>query len=128
MGIPVKVDSPGVGKNLQSQVGTGDVIFTLKEPASFNPLRLYLNPFNLIDYIVRKKGPLSGVSGFDGMGNIRVNHKLNSTPYNDLYPSGRKKEGPNWPDVQISLLALHVGKLKKNFITFFFSFICLINY
>ena len=72
MGIPVRVDSPGVGKNLQSHVGTGDVIFTLKDPVSFNAFRLYLNPLNLIDYFIRRKGPLSGVSGFDGLGNIRV--------------------------------------------------------
>ena len=113
MGISVKVDSPGVGKNLQSHVGTGDVIFTLKEPVSFNPFRLYLNPLNLIDYFIRRKGPLSGVSGFDGIGNIRVNPKFNSTSPKNLYPSGHKKSEPNWPDVQIIMLSLHVGKFKK---------------
>ena len=113
MGISVKVDSPGVGKNLQSHVGTGDVIFTLKEPVSFNPFRLYLNPLNLLDYFIRRKGPLSGVSGFDGMGNIRVNPMLNSSSSNNLYASGHNKVEPNWPDVQITMIALHVGKLKN---------------
>ena len=114
MGIPVKVDSPGVGKNLQSHVGTGDVIFTLKNPVSYNPFRLYLNPLNLIDYFIRKKGPLSAVSGFDGIGNIRVNSKMNSSSPKYFYTSGHNKEEPDWPDVQITLISLHVGKLNKN--------------
>ena len=113
MGISIKVDSPGVGQNLQSHVGTGDVIFTVKEPVSFNPLRLYINPLHLIDYFIRRKGPLSGVSGYDGMGNIRVNSKFNSTSPKNFNPSGHNKQEPDWPDVQISMLSLHVGKLKK---------------
>ena len=112
MGIPVKVDSPGVGKNLQSHVGTGDVIFTLKNPVSYNPFRLYLNPLNLIDYFIRKKGPLSAVSGFDGIGNIRVNSKLNSSSPKHFYTPGHNEEEPDWPDVQITMLSLHVGKLN----------------
>jgi choline dehydrogenase-like flavoprotein len=114
MGISVKVDSPGVGKNLQSHVGTGDVIFTLKDPVSFNAFRLYLNPLNILDYFIRRKGPLSGVSGFDGMGNIRVNSKLNSSSSKSLYPSGHNIEEPDWPDVQITMLSIHVGKLKND--------------
>ena len=111
MGIPLKVDSPGVGKNLQSHVGTGDVIFTLRDPVSFNALRLYLNPLNLISYLANGKGPLSGVSGFDGMGNIRVNQRHNSSKlYNENgNPTDAIIGDPNWPDIQISMLAIHVG-------------------
>ena len=116
MGISVKVDSPGVGKNLQSHVGTGDVIFTIKEPVSFHPLRIYKNPLHLMDSFIRRKGPLSGVSGYDGMGNIRVNSKSNSSSPKKFYPSGHNKEEPDWPDVQISMLAVHVGKFKKGLV------------
>jgi len=94
--IPVKVDSPGVGKNLQSQVGVGQLIYTLDQPVSYNPLRLYLNPFPaLFSYLTDRTGPLAGVSGFDGLGNVRV-----TTP-----SSG----GPQWPELQLIMLALHVA-------------------
>ena len=103
MGIPVIHNSPGVGQNLQSQVGTGDVIFTLESPVSYNPLRIALNPLNLIDYMVNKEGPFTGVTGFDGIGNIQVNERSNSS-------SSHSYSEPNWPDLQIVMLALHVGK------------------
>ena len=112
MGIPVIHDSPGVGQNLQSQVGTGDVIFTLKSPVSYYPLRVALNPANLINYVVNKDGPFSGVSGFDGLGNIRVNDMSNaSSSSSDIrsYNSEDNNADPNWPDVQIIMLALHAG-------------------
>ena len=114
LGIPLIYNSPGVGQNLQSQVGTGDVIFTLESPVSYNPFRILLNPANLINYLVNKEGPLSGVSGFDGLGNIQVNERLNaSSNYHntDNYHSKDDLSEPNWPDLQIILLALHAGKL-----------------
>ena len=109
MGVTVKVDSPGVGKNLQSQVGTGDIVFTLRDPVSFNAIRLYANPLNLISYFIQKEGPLAAVSGFDGMGNIRVNTIFNSSSSDKNQNSSHVFEEPNWPDIQISMLALHVG-------------------
>ena len=117
MGIPVIHDSPGVGQNLQSQVGTGDVIFTLKSPVSYYPLRVALNPANLINYVINKDGPFSGVSGFDGLGNIRVNDWSNassSSHDSHSYHSENNTSDPNWPDVQIIMLALHAG--TKSFI------------
>ena len=113
MGIPVKVESPGVGNNLQSHVGTGDVIFTLREPVSFNVLRLYLNPLNLISYLTQREGPLSAVTGFDGMGNIRLNERFNSSSISDRYYKRYKAEEPDWPDMQINMLAHHVGTVQK---------------
>ena len=103
MGIPEIHNAPGVGQNLQSQVGTGDVVFTLESPVSYYPLRVALNPANLINYLVNKEGPFSGVSGFDGLGNIQVNERRNAS-------SSYSHSEPNWPDLQIIMLALHVGK------------------
>ena len=87
------------------------MIFTLRDPVSFNAFRLYLNPLNLISYFANNKGPLSGVSGFDGMGNIRVNQRNNSSKlYNkNGNPADAIIGDPNWPDIQISMLAIHVG-------------------
>ena len=114
MGIPVKIDLPGVGQNLQSQVGTGEVIFTLRDPVSFNPIRLYLNPLTLLSYVFQKSGPLSGVSGFDGMGNIRVNPTANESASAHYHASDvTEMDEPNWPDIQISMLAIHIGQWLK---------------
>ena len=110
MGVPLTYNSPGVGQNLQSQVGTGDVIFTLESPVSFNAFRILLNPANLINYLVNKEGPLSGVSGFDGLGNIQVNERLNASSNTHNHYSKDSIHEPNWPDLQIILLALHAGK------------------
>ena len=42
LGIPVVADLP-VGQNMQSHVGTGEAVFTLEEPVSFNPVRIFTN-------------------------------------------------------------------------------------
>merc|ERR1712008_360210 len=54
-GIPVVKNLPGVGQNLQSHVGTGELIFTVDKPVSFNPLRLATNPVNLLNYFFLEK-------------------------------------------------------------------------
>jgi hypothetical protein len=46
-----------VGDNLQSHVGTGEMVFSLDEPVSYNPLRLLLNPLNSLAYL-EGEGPL----------------------------------------------------------------------
>ena len=45
------------------------------------------------------------------MGNIRVNQRHNSSKlYNENgNPVDAIMEDPNWPDIQISMLAIHVG-------------------
>ena len=58
LGIKVVKDLPGVGKNLQCHVGTGEVIFTVDKPAASNPLRVFTNPLNLLDYFLNGNGPL----------------------------------------------------------------------
>ena len=69
----VLVDNPAVGRNMQSQVGMGQLIYTVDKPVSYNPLRLFSNPFPpLRAYIKDGSGPLSGVSGFDALGNVQV--------------------------------------------------------
>ena len=69
----VLVDNPAVGRNMQSQVGMGQLIYTVDKPVSYNPLRLFINPFPpLWAYIKDRSGPLAGVSGFDALGNVQV--------------------------------------------------------
>lgn len=67
-------------------------MFTLEKPVSFNPLRLFTNPLNLLAYL-RGEGPLASVSGFEGMA---------------IYRSGLDPS-TSWPDVQLSLISVTPG-------------------
>jgi len=79
-----------VGENLQSHVGTGEVVFLVDKPVSFNP-RLFFNPLNLLSYITGA-GPL-GANAFEGMG---------------MYRSGLD-HSTSWPDIQLNLISLTPG-------------------
>ena len=92
-GIPLVKNMPGVGQNLQSHVGTGELIFTVDKPVSFNPVRLVPNPVNWINYFLNGDGPLA-ISGFESAGNIRTSNALANT---------------SWPDVTINFVGLHVN-------------------
>ena len=85
---------PAVGKNMQSHVGMGELIFTVKKPVSFDVLRLSLNPVNLLNYFLTGNGPFASSSGLDAIGNIR-------TPYAEA--------NTTWPDVGILFLGVHVN-------------------
>jgi len=91
LGIPVHADLP-VGQNMQSHVGTGEAVFTLEQPVSFNPIRIFTNPLNILAYLTGD-GPLSSVSGFEGMG---------------VYRSGQDTSS-SWPDIQINLISVTPG-------------------
>jgi len=91
LGIKPVADLP-VGENMQSHVGIGEIVFLLDKPVSFNPLRLLANPVNLLAYL-RGEGPLSAVSGFEGMGIFRSG--LDSTT--------------TWPDIQLNLISVTPG-------------------
>ena len=93
LGIPLVKNLPGVGRNLQSHVGVGELIFTVDKPVSFNPLRLATNPINWMNYFLNGEGPLAS-SGFESSGNIRTSNALANT---------------TWPDVTINFVGLHVN-------------------
>ena len=56
--IKVIKNLPGVGKNMQCHAGTGEVIFTVDKPATSNPIRVFTNPINILDYLLNGDGPL----------------------------------------------------------------------
>ena len=91
LGIPVVADLP-VGQNMRSHVGTGEVAFRLSEPVSFNPLRIYSNPLNLLSYLAGR-GPLAAVSGFEGMA---------------MFRTGLDTE-TSYPDIQLYMLTVTPG-------------------
>ena len=89
VGIPIVKDIPGVGGNLQSHVGTGELIFTLEKLVAFNPVRRSLDPRNILNYFINRRGPLAATSGFESFGNIRTQWAQPNT---------------TWPDVAITFL------------------------
>jgi choline dehydrogenase-like flavoprotein len=72
-GIPVKVDLP-VGKSLQSHVGTGEIVFTMKAKESYDPRRYFSNPGKyILPYFTRRgEGPLGSPAGFEALSNFRT--------------------------------------------------------
>jgi len=90
LGIPVRADLP-VGQNMQSHVSTGEVVFMLEEPVSYNPGRIFRNPLNILAYL-RGEGPLS-TTPFIGTGIFRTG----------LDPS------TSWPDLQLEMIAITPG-------------------
>ena len=72
-GIPVKVDLP-VGRSLQSHVGTGEIVFTMKAKESYNPQRYITNPGKyFLPYFTRNgEGPLGSPAGFEVLANFRT--------------------------------------------------------
>jgi len=87
LGIPLVVDLP-VGNNMQSHVGTGELVFTVDQPVSMNPLRLFSNPLNILPYMWGE-GPL-GSTGINGHGCFRTGLQNDTA----------------WPDVMTMLIAL----------------------
>ena len=71
--IPLIHDLPGVGQNMQSHVGMGELIFTVKKPVTFNPVKLSMNPFNFINYFMNGNGPLASASGLEAIGKKSLN-------------------------------------------------------
>jgi len=93
-GIHIKQDLPGVGKNLQSHIGLGEMIFTVKKPVAFNPLRILTNPANILNYFINGKGPLATPSGLDSFGNIRTS---------------LAQENTSWPDINMNFVGVHIN-------------------
>lgn len=93
MKIPVKKHLPGVGQNMQSHVGMGELIFTLKSPVSFNPFYVLLNPSSLLNYFLHGNGPLATPAVINSQGNYRTEYAMPNT---------------SWPDVSIVSLSMHV--------------------
>ena len=75
-GIKVIKNLPGVGKNMQCHIGTGEVIFTVDKPAASNPIRVFTNPINILDYFINGNGPLRYV----------LSHQKNSSNFVYILP------------------------------------------
>ncbi|TRY70600.1 hypothetical protein TCAL_11544 [Tigriopus californicus] len=86
--IPLYKDLP-VGMSMQSHIGTS-IVFSLKEPVSFNVARFITNPAHLVAYLKNGRGFLSSPSGFEGFGFIK---------------SGLQNKA--WPDLEILMLSGH---------------------
>lgn len=69
--IPVVLDKPGVGINLQDHLGAGGLIFTINESVSINTNDV--RPSNVLRYLVDGEGPITS-SLVDGLGFINTKY------------------------------------------------------
>jgi hypothetical protein len=53
-------------QNMQSHVGTGEAVLTLEEPESFNPIRIFTNPLNILSYLLEVKDHWAQCLGLKG--------------------------------------------------------------
>ena len=92
LGIPVHSDLP-VGYNMQSHVGTGEMIFTVDKPHQvMNPLKQFVDPMNMLKYLISGTGPLASPSLYEALGFINTGLSNNS-----------------WPDVEFQLTGAHIA-------------------
>ncbi|GAB6031331.1 hypothetical protein CHUAL_009116 [Chamberlinius hualienensis] len=83
-GIPVIVDLPGVGENLQDHVASGGITWTVDYPVSVVQTRLE-TPSYILEWMIHGKGPLTTLGGLEGAAFVK-------TPFTN--------QSDDWPDVQ----------------------------
>ena len=89
--IPVKADLP-VGRNMQSHVGTGELIFSVEKPGlAFDGMSI-VNPSTYLSYFKDRRGPLTSANQFEGLAFIK-------TGLGNM----------SWPDVELQLVASHIA-------------------
>ncbi|XP_022916166.1 glucose dehydrogenase [FAD, quinone]-like [Onthophagus taurus] len=91
--IPVIVDSPGVGQNLQDHIAAGGVTFLIDHPISLVINRL-VNLNTAFRYAVSEDGPLTSNIGIETVGFI-------STKY--------ANQSDDWPDMEFMMTSTSTG-------------------
>ncbi|XP_069999989.1 L-sorbose 1-dehydrogenase-like [Penaeus vannamei] len=86
-GIPVVVDLPGVGQNLQDHPNVPGLAWTVTKGSSFNYLTL-ANPKHVLDYVKNRQGPLTSPVGTEG-------NAWPPSPVGDPY----------WPEIQLAFVS-----------------------
>ena len=88
LGIPVLVDAPGVGQNLQDHIGVGGLQFHVDAPVSVVQPRVYVAK-SFTQWSTLGIGPLTMLGGLDGIGFINTKYA---------------NQSDDWPDVEIHFI------------------------
>lgn len=83
LGIPVLVDAPGVGQNLQDHIGVGGLQFHVDAPVSVVQPRVYVAK-SFTQWSTLGIGPLTMLGGLDGIGFINTKYANQSDDYPDV--------------------------------------------
>ena len=87
MGIPVILDLPGVGENLQDHVGFGGLTFLVDKPVAI--LQSKLQPAAVTsEYVLNERGPMTVLGGLEGIAFV-------NTPF--------ANHSQDWPDIQFHM-------------------------
>uniref|UniRef100_T1J5G0 Glucose-methanol-choline oxidoreductase N-terminal domain-containing protein n=1 Tax=Strigamia maritima TaxID=126957 RepID=T1J5G0_STRMM len=87
-GIPVVVDLPGVGQNMQDHIGAG-IVFTIDKPVSVVQSR-FENTFYVSQWGLFGRGPLTVLGGVEGLAFINTRYANKSI---------------DWPDIQYHFIS-----------------------
>ena len=66
VGISVKKNLPGVGQNLQDHISGRGMVYLIDQPVSYVEAR-FVNLPSILDYYFNKRGPLTALSGTEGL-------------------------------------------------------------
>ena len=83
LGIPVIVDLPGVGQNLQDHIGVGGLQFHVKAPVTVVQPRVYVAK-SFTQWSTLAIGPLTMLGGLDGIGFIKTKYANQSDDFPDV--------------------------------------------
>lgn len=98
--IPLIIDSPGVGQNLQDHVTVGGQMFTLNESVSFNSLR-YETPEYEGLWERKHSGPMTVPVSFEGVAFLSTN--VTDNP-------------PDWPDLELFFNSDNTARVFRDFL------------
>ena len=87
LGIPVLVDSPGVGRNLMDHIYPSLHFYTEEKVTLVQPR--VINPITLLTYIAAARGPLTSLGAIEGIAFIHTKYS-NTT---------------DWPDLQLQFIS-----------------------
>ncbi|KAG7204867.1 hypothetical protein KM043_005267 [Ampulex compressa] len=89
LGIPVLVNSPGVGQNLQDHIAMGGLTFLIDYEISIVMSRL-VNINSALRYAITEDGPLTSSIGLEAIGFIPTKYASNTS---------------DWPDIEFMLIS-----------------------
>ncbi|CAB3384415.1 Hypothetical predicted protein [Cloeon dipterum] len=83
LGIPVLVDAPGVGQNLQDHASTCAALYTVNDTVSLKEERIaQVGPF--LDWVTNGNGPITIAGGVEALGYIRTPNAVTAPDYPDI--------------------------------------------
>uniref|UniRef100_T1J9D4 Glucose-methanol-choline oxidoreductase N-terminal domain-containing protein n=1 Tax=Strigamia maritima TaxID=126957 RepID=T1J9D4_STRMM len=103
-GIPVLVDAPGVGRNLQDHVSVIGLTYHLNQSVTLKPATQETMQYQEL-WRTCRSGPMTNPMGFEGV----------------AYLSSHRNAHHQWPDIQIKMNSANIWKLYRDHLKLFWK-------